>query len=111
MAVKPNHYHYGTFHVHQSWFDGAERIEKLLPLMGKIVVDRCEMMHASRSLAYTAWSRELFEELPEFIPIPQYDILVLLSPMCEVMDVKAVRYVPNPQIDITDPWRSLTYRY
>lgn len=47
--------------------------KQLLPLMGRMVVVRCEYLYHMECAEYVAYS-ELFEEVPDYCEPPRYEI-------------------------------------
>ena len=63
--------------------------EKLLPLMGQMVVVRCEFRYDTDSAEYTAFS-PLFEEVPDCCEPPQYEIIRSIGDFGEKFDARKV---------------------
>lgn len=81
----------GLFYLEQSWLGKtAEDWKRLLPVFQRLVVVRCEMLWTHSALEITAIS-DLFDLALDGYPAERYEVLVKLSPMCNIIEVKAVK--------------------
>jgi hypothetical protein len=63
--------------------------EKLLPIMGNMVVVRCEFRYDIDCAEYTAFS-PLFDEVPDGCEPPQYEIIRSIGDFGEKFDARKV---------------------
>ena len=75
--------------------DYLEKWEELIPLMGNFVPVKVEFSYSEQSLLITAYS-PLFEQVPELIQAPEYEIIININDFSPAEIV--ARKIINPKL-------------
>lgn len=82
----------GKFRIHRDLISDEEAEDTLKELFSRVIVLRAEMMAASNSVEYIAWSDE-FDKLEVGDAYPEYRVETLCSPVGNTKFILAMSFV------------------